>query len=224
MTGVNGYEVAVGALLHDIGKFMQRAFPQDQGLSDESCDMEQLICPMSPAGYATHRHVLYTYEYVTRGLDWLPKGLNRETVAALASFHHRPLTTEQRWITEADRLSAGIDRRDDESMEKQAARRFREIRLCSVAAGVGLDAADSLPVCRLQPLTPEAIFPHPPRRSRIRPRPTGLCGISLSPHGGATAAQILFGTSHGPSVCWSATPGVSPRQSTRSPTCRCMII
>ena len=161
MSGVNVYEIALGALLHDIGKFMQRAFPPGEGLSDQTRGMENLICPVAPGWYATHQHVLYTREFLEQVVDWLPEGVDRATVADLASFHHRPDTAEQRWIAEADRLSAGIDRRGDEAMAQGAARRYRDIRLISVAAGIGEVSAEHRPVYALRPLTPDAIFPVP---------------------------------------------------------------
>jgi len=155
---VNTYEVALGALLHDIGKFMQRAFPPGQGLSAQSKGMESLVCPVSPAGYATHRHALYTNEFVEYHLKWLPPGMDRATVANLAAYHHRPGTREQEWIAKADRLSSGIDRRDDEEAES-GARRHRTTRLCSVAAGVGQRDGGREYTFALEPLDADAVFP-----------------------------------------------------------------
>ncbi|MBW2059829.1 MAG: type III-A CRISPR-associated protein Cas10/Csm1 [Deltaproteobacteria bacterium] len=99
--------VALGALLHDIGKFMQRA---GLPLSQQSKNMENTICPVFRGRYS-HRHVLWTNEFFD---NYFPKDRidrSQDNVANLASYHHRPSTPLQTIIQEADRLSAGMDRK-----------------------------------------------------------------------------------------------------------------
>jgi len=50
------YTVALGGLLHDVGKLMQRA---EAPISDEAKNMEGTICPVYQERYS-HKHVLWT--------------------------------------------------------------------------------------------------------------------------------------------------------------------
>ena len=53
-------EVVTGALLHDIGKFVQRAFASLGALGWKTYDMESTLCPKNKHQRYTHRHVLFT--------------------------------------------------------------------------------------------------------------------------------------------------------------------
>ena len=95
--------VVLAALLHDIGKFAQRA----EALCSEN--LAQEYCP----GGTSHRHVLYTDYFIEKYLV-LPPELEsfRGTLARMASAHHRADTgsREELCIQEGDRLSSGNDR------------------------------------------------------------------------------------------------------------------
>lgn len=132
---MNVGEITLGALLHDLGKFLQRAHEPGQGLSGQSRNLAEFICPVRD-GRATHLHALYTNEFV-ENLAHLPRDINGSTVANLAAYHHRPDTPEQRIIAQADRLSAGMERYEDDEQTDIAADRFRRTRLRAVAATVG---------------------------------------------------------------------------------------
>jgi CRISPR-associated protein Csm1 len=156
---VNTYEIALGALLHDIGKFMQRAHAPEEGLGEQSKRMADYLCPQWE-GRQTHRHVLYTNEFTER-LAFLPQDINRSNVANLASYHHRPDTPEQTVIRDGDWLSSGMDRQPDSEDTPGGPARFRFVRLRSVATAIGpqgpsLAANTGFP---LQPLDAEAAFP-----------------------------------------------------------------
>ncbi|MCL4215588.1 MAG: type III-A CRISPR-associated protein Cas10/Csm1 [Candidatus Hydrogenedentes bacterium] len=156
---MNVYEIAIGALLHDIGKFMQRAHRPDDGLGPQSRGMENVLCPVFQGRYS-HRHVLYTNEFVER-LPFLPQGISKSHVANLASFHHRPETPEQVIIRDADHLSSGMDRQSDSEDAPGGPARFRSVRLRSVATAIGPDglslmANTGFPLARLDA---EAAFP-----------------------------------------------------------------
>lgn len=86
-------ETALGAFLHDIGKFMQRALAKFEGLPAEARSFESEVLPAHQGRY-THRHALWTWAF----FDWLeqqkidfPGGLDRGHVRQAAAFHHRPL-------------------------------------------------------------------------------------------------------------------------------------
>lgn len=146
-------EIALAALLHDIGKFSQRAFPSGEGLSPQSEAMKTLICPVAKAGHHTHLHVLYTNEFIET-LPYLPPEFDKSFIANLATFHHRPETPEQELIARADRLSSGMERLDD--AEGGARGAFRRVRMHSVAttislAGTGESRPAFLPLAKLAP-------------------------------------------------------------------------
>lgn len=81
----NIYEIALGALLHDVGKTGQRAF-RGEGLAPESAGLEASICPKHKNGYYTHRHVLYTNEFCENALTSIPHALDRKKIIPLAIY------------------------------------------------------------------------------------------------------------------------------------------
>jgi CRISPR-associated protein Csm1 len=121
-------ELALAGLLHDVGKLLERAHPPGAGLSPASENLASTLCPPDRDGRYSHRHVLYTrefFEWLEREAVFLPPGLNLYRVRDLACYHHRPATPEQKLITEADRLSAGLDR------EGQGEGHIRQTRMLS---------------------------------------------------------------------------------------------
>ena len=134
---MNVSETTLGALLHDIGKFSQRACLGNMGLSPQSVGITPMICPTGQHGHPTHRHVLYTNEFMET-LPFLPNGLDRSRVANLASFHHRPDTPDQWIIARADRLSSGMERYDHDDGPTPSSTAFRRTRLQAVASTIAL--------------------------------------------------------------------------------------
>ncbi|WP_165155456.1 type III-A CRISPR-associated protein Cas10/Csm1 [Parabacteroides sp. ZJ-118] len=146
--------VYLAALLHDIGKFYQRA---DRGfsdryntLSDSSKRMAGLICPVNEYGRFGYQHVVWTnelFERLGRKLMEVP-GMKQnlfydevdDSLARLACNHHVPRTEQQALITLADWWSAGIDRReprekedvDDAEPIKWGKGRYKQIPLYSI--------------------------------------------------------------------------------------------
>lgn len=119
-------EVAIAALLHDIGKFKQRAYEGDEKkLAQSTKDMEAMLLPTAVDGRYSHRHALWTYDFFTKDLadiinssdsDYL-HSLNIETIARLAAAHHNPEPKNSansieysEIIATADKYSAGNDR------------------------------------------------------------------------------------------------------------------
>ena len=130
MESFQKYEAILGALLHDIGKFFQRASPSEGVLSEISRRMENTVCPVSQGRYS-HRHVLFTNEFCDQYLSSLPQGLNKSSITNLAIFHHRPESSEQKIIQKADVLSSGMEREDDEEYSGGPST-FRKVRLRSI--------------------------------------------------------------------------------------------
>lgn len=160
-------QVVFAALLHDIGKFMQRAGVLCEGV-DET--VKQLILPRSPRGYYTHQHCLWTDAFFRKFGDLLPRPAEQfsrsdENMANAAARHHSPSTALEWLLAEADRIASGHDRRDrGEDDAPSRSDSFRRVRLRSVLAQVDLGLAEKPQEVwshNLQPLAPtkEALFP-----------------------------------------------------------------
>lgn len=104
--------LVLAALLHDVGKFMQRA---EASISARSKGMESTICPVYHGRYS-HRHVLWTNEFFEffQNHPILGMTLEKDSISNLASFHHRPETKLQKIVQLADWLSSGSERVEDE--------------------------------------------------------------------------------------------------------------
>lgn len=124
--------LVLAALLHDIGKFAQRA------RRPKSASMEGEYCP-AYKGRPSHQHVLYTDHFIENDLP-LPPELTpvRSRIARLASAHHKPAGDDllELALMRADRLSAGMDRVPQE----EEAGDFRSTRLLSSFSQLSLSA------------------------------------------------------------------------------------
>lgn len=122
--------IYLAALLHDIGKFYQRA--DIGGISNskylkEHCKDESSFCPQYVSGKYSHKHVLWTAQFIE---DYASVFKNlvradmsnlsdKDNLLNLAAGHH--LKSEQisilgNIIKEADCLSSGMDRSSDEAL------------------------------------------------------------------------------------------------------------
>ena len=182
--------IYLAALLHDIGKFYQRA---DNGSVNDSkylkthCKDESTFCPQTAdkASY-THKHVLWTAQFVE---DFAPvfKALvgdeqtdlsAKDNLMNLAAGHHLKFEQLSEWgqiIREADCLSSGMDRdssealRDSQDESVTGWDAFKKKRMISILQTVGHDEENidwmHLPVCKMQ-LTrdafPKTDFSHSP--------------------------------------------------------------
>lgn len=142
----------LAALLHDIGKFAQRAN------RPKSANLEGEYCP-SYQGRASHLHVLYTDFFIENDLP-LPPELEqqRAKLARLASAHHKPAASclAEQILKQADGLSAGMDRAPQEEHVGD----YKSARLLSVFSQVNLFDGEA-PQRRYHTLAPitEAPFP-----------------------------------------------------------------
>jgi len=159
--------VILGALLHDIGKFAQRA---DLPLSSQSKSMETSLCPVYKGDYS-HKHVLWTNEFFKEYGDSFPFNIFTrvtenpiDNCANLACYHHKADTLLQVIIQEADRLSAGMDRLEGDIKDEISGREsYKKIRLHSIFERINLGNNPSVLDryrYELNPLTPlKNIFP-----------------------------------------------------------------
>lgn len=165
-------QIYLGALLHDIGKFYQRAdksYYDSDALSEQSRRIADQICPLTQAGYFSHQHVIWTNEFCEQHAGLFNKFIANsdviDNVINLASYHHRPNSVFQAMIQLADWWASGLDRSQMGMYEsfdvKTGKERFKEIPLSNILgvlnAGetvTGLtDAGDRKPLSfRLKPL------------------------------------------------------------------------
>ena len=151
-------QVYLAALLHDIGKFYQRA--DENGAASStllSQDIKNLEGSISPKhwqlGRYTHKHVLWTAQAIKNLQQHfapylqLAEGLTFDKLLRVSASHHAPSNDPlEQIIQKADHYSSGIDRDKQEgSGWKDAAEEsddkwdsFKRTRMRSVFEGVSL--------------------------------------------------------------------------------------
>jgi len=122
-------QLYLAALLHDIGKFYQRAdkgvsssqqYETSKYLSPNTINNVSLLCPSdeNKNSRPQYVHVLWTYEFLRYRLENLPV-TNKEDFAQLSALHHKPdpkyFNTENirglaPFIQLADSMASGMDR------------------------------------------------------------------------------------------------------------------
>jgi CRISPR-associated protein Csm1 len=147
-------KIYLAALLHDIGKFYQRAdlmfTDKYNQLSDYSKNMADDICPMNDFGKFGYQHVIWTNEFfekVQNKIKSIPELKGNifvqsclDNLSNFACNHHKPQTLLQSIVTLADWWSAGVDRRkpiEEDSLEKEKSikwgkERYKKIPLYSI--------------------------------------------------------------------------------------------
>lgn len=136
--------VYLAALLHDIGKFWQRA--DDNGLRYSKIldkpikELETLYCPLSQYGYTTHKHVIWTAQFIAEHESFF-KQLLKEAYAEFfqaAVAHHKPDKSNlaQRLVQAADHYASGVDRTKEPGIRDAEAERkwdsFKSVRMVSI--------------------------------------------------------------------------------------------
>jgi len=107
--------VAFAGLLHDVGKFGQRA---NIDIKKESIDF-QMYCPQKfDGGYWTHQHSAFTVDFLKSivgkqreysEVEIVPE-IDGEGFESLSSKHHKPVTSKQWIVAMADRIASGFER------------------------------------------------------------------------------------------------------------------
>ncbi|MBK9290676.1 MAG: type III-A CRISPR-associated protein Cas10/Csm1 [Bacteroidetes bacterium] len=140
-TLTNEQRLLLAGLLHDIGKFYQRAdaplFKGEQknpecGVKDTSFNLAQEMCPPNKTGRFGYHHVVWTSQFfendrIRQKLNEIPgmtesvfSGKDQsDNVINLACRHHEPKSDLQDFVRLADWWSAGIDRTVDTTFEKE---------------------------------------------------------------------------------------------------------
>lgn len=170
--------VALAAVLHDLGKFAERARIEVD--KDRLETWKQLDCPHWD-GRPSHIHAAYTTAGFLAIEAFLPPraalmaepfaGPDRpdadDSLINAAARHHRPETFLQWVIATADRLASGFERSEFEAYNKAAegtrtGRNHYQARLLSLFDAMGLDTdrRDAHASCQpLATLSPRSIFP-----------------------------------------------------------------
>lgn len=174
--------IYLAALLHDIGKFYQRAdnpySDKRNDLSEPVKNMADLICPMNENGYFGYQHTVWTLQFLTEieaNLKKIPNfsqnlfdgEKNQDTIFQLASFHHKPSTELQALISLADWWSAGVDRRvklEEENGDIDAIKWgkncYKQIPLYSVFNGINEGKGKSAFGLRSLSIEEDGFFPN----------------------------------------------------------------
>lgn len=118
------YEVTLGALLHDIGKFMQRAEVEKQFPEIEKSYGE--FCPLDEHGKPGYLHAAHTAYFIEH---FLPEGLVDKTALYNAARHHKNPAGEL--FRESDCLSSGMERHKEES-STGGIDHYKKVRLHSI--------------------------------------------------------------------------------------------
>lgn len=174
--------IYLAALLHDIGKFYQRAdkpfSDKMNDLSDSVKKMAGFICPLNNDGRFGYQHTVWTLQFLSeieKKLKAIPNfsqsifngDNNQDSIFQLASFHHKPSTELQALISLADWWSAGVDRREKLEEEscgneeiKWGKNRYKQIPLYSVFNGINKGRGKSAFGLRLLSIDKDGFFPN----------------------------------------------------------------
>src|SRR5690554_2169521 len=144
-------KIYLAALLHDIGKFYQRAdepYWESSKLKETSKKLADVICPQNDKGevtFPTHQHVIWTNDFLENILEEKLGSLcyavnpfdkrksNDDNLINLSVYHHRPASPLQGLIQLADHWASGLDRTKKNDEEAQEASKFfKKIPLLSV--------------------------------------------------------------------------------------------
>lgn len=167
-------EVALGAHLHDIGKFMQRAIGDVEELPET---VRARISDVLPTfdGRPSHFHALFSDAFFETCVDPnpLPAELDRRWIRDCAVYHHRPLNDGvavpngaiTHLVTQADWIAAAMERKKrdadaERSPDRKVREKYRKTRVVAMPTTIRIEDR-SKPVWRYHPiaqLTPGALF------------------------------------------------------------------
>lgn len=146
--------LSVAALLHDIGKFAQRAQKQEYRSGND----EALILPLMEGGKYSHQHALYTLGFLEKHLKELIRWIDIDTnkIAFAAGRHHKPENPIEYCIALGDQASSGIDRKklEQDRIKKQEKSKFTDIPIVSVLSLVHTENSQNPVLQKYLPLSP----------------------------------------------------------------------
>lgn len=144
------HKVVLAGLLHDIGKFGQRA--DDNGMRKSTSlgfdikKLEGAYCPQNRNGFYTHKHVIWTAQFFSEFEEYLGHVFKDDdvddSIIRVSSMHHHPNSYLQHIIQLADWLSSGVDRSNDPDSQKEVEEErnwdsFKKTKLRSIFESLG---------------------------------------------------------------------------------------
>ncbi|MFN3411739.1 MAG: type III-A CRISPR-associated protein Cas10/Csm1, partial [Exilispira sp.] len=126
-------EIVTAALLHDIGKFYQRA--SESGSLERN--YEEIYCPMTKSNFYSYKHAGYTAKFFDENRNIFNCFENYQYIRDISAMHHNSTTVFQKIISIADFVSAGIDRIERRTSENP--NNFRNIKLNSIFSIINLN-------------------------------------------------------------------------------------
>jgi CRISPR-associated protein Csm1 len=148
-------QIYLGALLHDIGKFYQRASgsldEKDDNLSENAKGLAGQIWPTTQKGYFGYQHVLWTYQFFLDNEEIFKKvfeigNVNESTqdnCINLAIYHHQPHSSFQAIVQLADWWASGLDRSKSEEYANQDVNwgkdRYKKVLLSAILQDVNIN-------------------------------------------------------------------------------------
>lgn len=144
------YKIALAGLLHDIGKFAERAgFHAEEEFLLSNADLYQPYIKVQ--NRHTHKHAVYTAAFIDHISKLLPREFNigqwglGDSFANLSAGHHKPETPLQWIVAVADRVSSGFDRDQFEGSYNLHAeiKAFKSARLMTLFEQLSIDGDNS---------------------------------------------------------------------------------
>ena len=174
-------QVALAALLHDVGKFAQRAEADPESCPPLPNPRDFVVA--DARGKLSYQHAAYTWHFIEDNFRWLTASAGKEgNVARWAACHHKPTAVWEWVVAEANRLSAGFDNgHPDEGAAGWA--NVHTARLAPLLSRIGGAAgADGLEIALAPLAMDERLFRgRPPHARASRPR-TSIAICSCSSH------------------------------------------
>lgn len=127
-------QVALAALLHDVGKLAQRAEADPERYRSLA---NQHLFTRTVDGRVQYHHAAYTWQFIADHAPWLTtvgRG-DDDSVAGWAARHHKPSYVCDTVIAEADGLSAGMDRGHPDEVAAKAG--WRHVQTCRLEPLLG---------------------------------------------------------------------------------------
>lgn len=154
-------KISLAGLMHDLGKFVQDGMELPPDFRGRIAPEEDEL-----------RHLLYTEAFIKSMEDILPAELNSagwgegENFLELASGYHYAAGPLQRIVTEADRISCGLDRAEFEQGKSVRLGEYRRSRLLTLFEQLDLEGSEPKQSLEefswcypLKPLSTCSIFP-----------------------------------------------------------------
>lgn len=167
-------KMAMSGFFHDMGKFCGRDI---LGMSRAEINENRGdFLPKNNSGGYSHEHALFTAEFIEKFNEHLPAELSSntwgqgESFIRLSAAHHNAASAMEWIVTEADRLSSGMDRKDYAEAESEGVsiRDFEKTRLVPILEAIDYDnPKPSLTrdvfkhAYPLEPITHGSLFPKP---------------------------------------------------------------